>query len=118
MPHEISLCFGDINKLAVVKRLRALCHYLVKWVMNHIDILALFRRKVRAYFLAKKTAASNRKDRVRFASKMTMVLYKPGDTRMLTVFRNPMLSRVFYLMDPPIAMLNHPEYTAIAQTCI
>ena len=45
-----------------------------------------------------------------------MALYKPGDTRMLTVFR--MLSRVFYLMDPLIAMFNDPEYTAIAQKCI
>ena len=84
--------------------------------MNHSDILTLFRHKVRAYFLAKKKTASNGKDRVRFASKMTMVLYKPGDTRMLTVFW--MLSRVFYLMDPLIAMFNDPAYTAIAQKCI
>ena len=52
MAHEVSLLFNDVAKLPATARLKGLCHYLVKWIMNHNDILALFRKKVKAHFRA------------------------------------------------------------------
>ena len=46
----------------------------------------------------------------------TMVMYKPGDTRMLSTFQ--MLMRILFLMEPLVNMFNHPSYEAIAQKCI
>ena len=57
MSHEISLFFNDVNKLPPVKRLHKLGLYLVKWVMNHSGLLALFRSCVRKHFRAKKQQA-------------------------------------------------------------
>ena len=115
MAHEISLYFGDVNKLAPVKRLHMLGKYLVKWVMNHSGLLALFRKCVRAYF-KKQRAATKGRDRSRYANMMSMVLFMPGDTRMLAVFR--MLFRILFLQEPLVAMFNHPDYEVIAQKCI
>lgn len=116
MAHEISLFFGDVAKLPATARLKKLCHYLVKWIMNHNDLLKLFRTKVNAHFLKIKNAAKTRADRVRAASRQTMVLYKPGDTRMLTVFR--MLARILFLIGPITAFFNDTEYDDLAQKCI
>lgn len=116
MAHEISLFFGDVAKLPATARLKSLCHYLVKWIMNHNDLLALFRKKVCEHFRAVKKAAGTRADRVRAASRMMMVLYKPGDTRMLTVFR--MLARILFLIGPITAFFNDTKYDALAQKCI
>ena len=69
--------------------------------INHNDILALFRTKVADHFNAIKQVANNKADRSAAASRATMVLYKPGDTRMLTVFR--MLARVLFLLEPLVA---------------
>ena len=84
--------------------------------MNHSDILALFRRKVAAHFTAIKLTATTKADRSAAASRATMLLYKPGDTRMLTVFR--MLARVLFLLEPLVATFNDTTYDALAQKCI
>ena len=63
MAHEVSLFFNDIAKLPATARLKRLCHYLVKWIMNHTDILALFRAKVAAHFAEIKQAATTKQDR-------------------------------------------------------
>lgn len=116
MAHEVSLLFNDVAKLPATARLKGLCHYLVKWIMNHSDLLALFRKKVKAHFRAIKNKATVHADRTRAASRETMVLYKPGDTRMLTVFR--MLARILFLVEPLVATFNDTTYTDIAQKCI
>ena len=119
MPHEISSFFGDVAKLPASARLRGLVHYLVKWVMNHSDILQLFRTKVKAHFQEAFKKAKSQGDkgaRAAAKSRQTMVLYKPGDTRMLTMFR--MLARCLFLVGPLVAMFNDASYPAIAQKCI
>jgi len=64
----------------------------------------------------KRQSGISKSDRVANAARMTMVLYKPGDTRMLTIFR--MLQRVLFLIGPLTATFSDASYDAIAQKCI
>ena len=107
MAHEVSLLMGDIGRLDFTKRLRVACVKLYKWVMNHSFIFAVFQMKVEAHFNAKTQASKTPKERKACSSRKTMVLYKPGDTRMLSVFK--LLFRILMLMDPLIAMFNDAQ---------
>jgi len=117
MSHEISLYMGDIAKMECSKRLADKCHKLYKWIMLHtvgdVSLLSLFQEKVHAHFLAKFNASSDAKVRRACKACMAMLLYKKGDTRMLSIFK--LLFRTLYLMEPLVAVFSDARYSAMAQ---
>ena len=114
MAHEVSLLMGDIGRLDFTKRLRVACMKLHKWVMNHSFIFAVFQKKVEAHFTAKMARAKTTQERKACSNrKDIMVLYKPGDTRMLSVFK--LFFRIIMHMSPLIAMFNDADYKVAAQ---
>jgi hypothetical protein len=113
MSHEISLYMGDVAKLKCTKRLRLMCNKLRNWVMNHADILKVFKEKVVEYYTTKQAETTDTKEKQRYAMRKKMVLYKPGDTRMLSVFK--LLFRTFILRDCIIAMFSSSSYKSAAQ---
>lgn len=120
MSHEISLYMGDIAKMECSTRLADKCHKLYKWIMLHavgdVSLLSLFQEKVNAHFLAKFNAASDPKVRRACKSRMKMLLYKKGDTRMLSIFK--LLFRTLYLMEPLVAVFSDARYAPMAQKAI
>ena len=120
MAHEISLYMGDVAKMECSKRLMDKCHKLYKWIMLHavgdVSLLSLFREKVKAHFQAKADATACPRERHACRSRMTMALYKKGDTRMLSIFK--LLFRTLYLMEPLVAVFTDARYPAMAQRAI
>ena len=118
--HEISLYMGDVAKLESSKQLMDKCHKLYKWIMLHtvgdVSLLSLFREKIKAHFQAKLDASACRKERQACRSRMTMALYKKGDTRMLIIFK--LLFRTLFLMEPLVAVFTDARYSAMAQKAI
>ena len=114
MAHEISLYMGDVAKMECSKRLMDKCHKLYKWIMLHavgdVSLLSLFREKVKAHFQAKADATACPRERHACRSRMTMALYKKGDTRMLSIFK--LLFRTLYLMEPLVAVFTDARYPA------
>ena len=113
MSHEISLLMGDIARFSFSKRIRIACMKLVKWVMNHSHIFKVFADKVSAHYEAKMEEATTPAQRRACANRKCCVLYRPGDTRMLSIFK--LFFRIFMLMEPLIAMFNDADYKKAAQ---
>ena len=116
MAHEISLYMKDVAKLKFSNRLRLCCLKLRNWVMNHASILDVFKEKVAEYYTEKRNNAETEAERRSCTMRMKSVLYKPGDTRMLSVFK--MLFRTFVLREPIQAMLTSPAYKRAAQAAM
>ena len=98
--HEVSLLFKEwVKKVPEINVLFNEGKRLVKWVNNHAEILSLYRSIVPAHFTDKR--------------KHCIMLYSPGDTRMLTVFR--MLHRILYLRHVCVDMMSRPAYETASQ---
>lgn len=101
--HEVSLLFKEwIAKVSEMTLLFKEGLRVVKFVNNHGDILKLFRATVPDHFEDKR--------------KHCMMLYQPGDTRMLTVFK--MLFRISVLKDVLVDLVGKAAYSEAAQRAL
>ena len=98
MAHEVSLLFKDYKKkIPELDELFLNGLEIVKWINNHDDILELFRSTAKQHF----------KDHQRAAQKSGIALYKPGDTRMASLFI--MLSRLQDLKEVLEGVIHTPS---------
>jgi hypothetical protein len=119
MAHEVSLLMNDVCKLSFSsEEVRSPVHELVKWVLNHDNILKIFRLKVIDMFdqLLDSTPAVQAALRAKYHRQRCSSLYQPGDTRMLSVFR--MVYRVILLKTALVSTFNDVRYAGYAQRAL
>ncbi|KAL1526985.1 hypothetical protein AB1Y20_015674 [Prymnesium parvum] len=101
--HEVSLLFKEwVKTVPEILKLFNEGHRMVKFVNNHLEILALFRKLVPSHFRDKR--------------KHCISLYMPGDTRMLTVFK--MLYRISIVWPVLVDLVGRPSYDTAAQKAL
>lgn len=101
--HEVSLLFKEwVKKIPDIHLLFKEGHRVVKWILNHSELLNLFRTLVPAHFDDKR--------------RHCISLYLPGDTRMATVFK--MLFRIQVLWPVLMDLANRPEYEIASQKAL
>lgn len=101
--HEVSLLFKEwVKKVPEIHQLFKQGHRVVKWIINHSEILKQFRELVPKHFTDKR--------------KHCMGLYAPGDTRMATVFK--MLHRLKVLFPVLTDLVSAAEYEAASQKAL
>ena len=104
MAHEIALLFKDwARQIPAISQLHLELKRITIWIRNHSELLKLFQVKVRRQWPMDKR-------------KHSMMLYMPGDTRMVATFK--LVHRALELRPVLESLVTDPDYERASQAAL